>query len=735
MYRMHAPLAGLAFVALSAGWLHAGDEARRWQGTAADYQRAGEIQQLTRNKVFKARVVPHWFAKNSRFWYRNDLAEGRREFVVVDAAAGRREPAFDHERLAAALAKATGKPVQAERLPIESLDFPDTGQAVVLRAQGKTWECSLPAYELRPLTPTLSPEGRGKGEGLPAEDNLHPTQLNGPETSLSFVNRTAKDVKLFWLDWAGERQPYGVVRPGQTHEQHTFAGHVWLVTDSDGKPQGVYQAVEDHATVIVDGAKPITKKELAQAAAQPGNAGAAKPAKWVAIIEEHNVWLRETAANVRVPLTQDGSADDAYQGEMHWSPDGQYLVVLKTKPAEEHKVYEVESSPKDQVQPKLRSFSYLKPGDRIAVSKPHLFDAAARKEIPLSDALFPNPWSIEDVRWEPDARRFTFLYNQRGHQVLRIIAVDARTGQAQAIVDEQSKTFIDYAGKRFVAYLDAAREIVWMSERDGWNHLYLYDAQAGKVKNQITRGEWAVRGVDRVDEQKRQIWFHAGGIDPRQDPYHVHYCRINLDGSGLVRLTEGDGTHTVQYSPDRNFLLDTYSRVDLPPVTELRRTEDGGLLCTLERADASLLLATGWQMPERFSAKGRDGTTDIYGIILRPLRFDPARRCPVIENIYAGPHGSFVPKAWAEHYGMEELAELGFVLVMIDGMGTSHRSKAFQDVCWKNLADAGLPDRILWLKAAAQTRPYLDLARVASTEARPAGRALWARCCGILNST
>jgi len=221
-----------------------------------------------------------------------------------------------------------------------------------------------------------------------------------------------------------------------------------------------------------------------------------------------------------------------------------------------------------------------------------------------------------------------------------------------------------------------------------------------------------VRGVDRVDEQKRQIWFRAGGIHPRQDPYHVHYCRINFDGSSLVLLTEGDGTHTLQYSPDRSFLLDTYSRVDLPPVCELRRAEDGGLVCTIERADASALLATGWQMPERFVAKGRDATTDIYGILLRPMRFDPARRYPVIENIYAGPQSSFVPKAWSEHYGMEELAELGFVLVMIDGMGTSNRSKAFHDVCWKNIADAGFPDRILWMKAAAQTRPYMDIARV-----------------------
>ena len=176
-----------------------------------------------------------------------------------------------------------------------------------------------------------------------------------------------------------------------------------------------------------------------------------------------------------------------------------------------------------------------------------------------------------------------------------------------------------------------------MSERDGWNHLYLYDAKTGQVKNQITKGPWVVRGVDRVDEAKRQIWFRAGGIRPGQDPYYIHYCRVNFDGSGLTVLTAGDGTHKIDFSPDGRYLIDTYSRVDLPPVTELRRSDDGKLVCELQRADWHACLRTGWKMPERFVAKGRDGTTDIYGVIFRPTNFDPAKKYPVIEEIYAGP--------------------------------------------------------------------------------------------------
>jgi dipeptidyl-peptidase-4 len=364
------------------------------------------------------------------------------------------------------------------------------------------------------------------------------------------------------------------------------------------------------------------------------------------------------------------------------------------------------------LQPKLHTLSYAKPGDRIDVAKPQLFDVIRERQVPVADQLFTNAWSVSEVRWAPDSSSFTFLYNQRGHQALRIVSVNAATGESRAIVDEQSQTFLDYAGKQFSHYLDATSEIIWMSERDGWNHLYLCDAETGRVKHQITKGQWVVREVERVDEAKRQIWFRAGGIRPGQDPYYVHLCRVNFDGSGFLVLTEGDGTHEVEFSPDRRFFLDRWSRVDLPPVTELRRVENGNLVCELERADWSALLKTGWRAPEQFVAKGRDGQTDIYGIFIRPSNSDSAETYPVIEEVYAGPQGAFVPKGFGLQTRQHALAELGFIVVQIDGMGTSYRSKAFQDVCCKNLGDSGFPDRILWLKAAAAKYPYLDLTRV-----------------------
>ena len=441
--------------------------------------------------------------------------------------------------------------------------------------------------------------------------------------------------------------------------------------------------------------------------------------KWVAFEKDHDLYVKSADSEAdsedaeEVLLGKAGPDDDWYSDRhISWSPDSKKVVALRTRQGQQHDVSFVESSPKDQLQPKLHTHQYLKPGDRIPQSMPHLFDVETKREIPVGNELFANPWmSTPRIEWAPDSSRFFFTYNQRGHQVLRVISVDAGTGVAKTIVDEQSETFIDYAYKQYLRILHDADELIWMSERDGWNHLYLYDLSTGEVKNQITKGEWVVRKVERVDVKKRQIWFQASGIYEDQDPYYIHHCRVNFDGSGLTMLTNGDGTHSVFWSPDRKFLVETYSRVDLPQVTELRNAESGALICELERADWSRLLETGWNVPERFVAKGRDDTTDIYGVIFRPTNFDDSKKYPVIEKIYAGPHGSFVPKSFSEYLSAQAIAELGFIVVQIDGMGTSNRSKAFHDVCAKNLGDSGFPDRIKWIKAAAEKHAFMDLSR------------------------
>jgi len=443
--------------------------------------------------------------------------------------------------------------------------------------------------------------------------------------------------------------------------------------------------------------------------------------KWEARIDNFNVAVRPAGSQEWRRLGTDGSEGDFYDPEsIVWSPDSQKLAAYRVRPGFRRIVHRVASAPDDQVEPKLLAQLYPKPGDPVDIDRPVLFHVGDGRQLAVADDLFPNPYVMSKLAWRKDSASVSFTYQERGHQRARVIAIDAETGVPRVAISEETKTFINM-GRRFLHELDNGRELIWMSERDGWNHLYLFDGRNGGVKRQLTRGQWLVREVLKVDEDKRQIYFTASGRDPGRDPYFQHVYRIDLDGRNLTRLSSVDAYHDVAFSPDAAHYVLTYSRVDLPPVMELRRTSDGGLIETIETADISKLLAAGFRHPEPFVAKGRDGKTDIYGLIVRPRDFDPNKRYPVIENIYAGPHDNFVPKTWwpfgyhsggDKVVGMQAQADLGFVVVQIDGMGTLNRSKAFHDVAWKNLADGGFPDRILWHRAVAAQSPWYDVGRV-----------------------
>lgn len=433
---------------------------------------------------------------------------------------------------------------------------------------------------------------------------------------------------------------------------------------------------------------------------------------WLAYIRNYNVYIKHRKTQAEYQLSYDGSEGEFYSSFIIWSPDSKKLVTNKVRPNKKHLLYLISSSPEDQLQPRLSTRDYLKPGDALPVKVPQLFLVEGRKHVPLDPALFSQQYSLTDLSWRKDSRAFTFEYNQRGHQVYRVLEADGHTGEVKVLIEEKSPTFIDYSSKQYRYDVNDGKEIIWASERDGWNHLYLYDGKTGQVKQQITKGEWVMRNVVKVDEKARSIIFTGSGRESGQDPYLLQYYKVDFEGKHLQALTSENAQHTGRFSTDSRYFTDSYSRVDMPPVTVLRDA-DGKVIMELERADITALQQSGWRMPEVLSAKGRDNKTEIWGIILRPSNFDPSRQYPVIEYIYAGPHSSFVPKSFQANYrGMQELAELGFIVVQIDGMGTSNRSKAFHDVCWKNLKDAGFPDRILWMKAAAAKYPYIDLSRV-----------------------
>ncbi len=429
-------------------------------------------------------------------------------------------------------------------------------------------------------------------------------------------------------------------------------------------------------------------------------------------IRDDNIFIRDLATQAERQLTFDGAEKSYYVVTRDsWSPDSRMLAVSRNRPGTERYVHYVESSPDGQLEPNLTELFYQKPGDELTDRQPVLIDTATGAATVIDRSLFPNAYFQTEPRWWKDGRGFYVRYNQRGHQTFRIIEVN-REGVPRVLIDEQSPTYIEYSSKIVFEPVNDGKEIVWMSERDGWCHIYLYDGVKGVVKKQITKGAWAVRAVISVDQKRREIIFSANGMRPNEDPYFVHYYRINFDGTGLVQLTSEPGTHTVTFSPNYSVYVDTWSRVDMAPVTQLKRASDGAVLIELERSSTEALAAFGWSPPELFVAKGRDGVTDIYGLIFKPTNFDPTKTYPVIENIYAGPQGAFTPTGFAAYRPMQAQAELGFIVVQIDGMGTNYRSKAFHDVSWKNLKDAGFPDRILWHKAVAAKYPWYDMSRL-----------------------
>lgn len=434
-------------------------------------------------------------------------------------------------------------------------------------------------------------------------------------------------------------------------------------------------------------------------------------------IEEYNVVVHEVGKpyTERRILTQDGTLGRYYSSDISWSPDSRKILVCKRNKVERRYAYYVESSPRDRLQPVLHKQEYAKPGDELPQHWPTIIDVATGRKVEADAAQIENQYWLSWFQWSPDSREVTMEYNRRGHQLYRLLAMDAETGGLRTVVEERAATFVNYS-RLWRRFVNSGKQLLWTSERDNWNHLYLYDlrpaAKRGKAVpgvRQITRGAWFVREVKHVDEAAQTICFTASGVNKGEDPYLKHDYKIGFDGKNMVCLTPEEGNHTTVYSPDHRYLADTYSLVDRAPVTVLRSAADGHIVDTLEVADASRLQADGWVAPEVFVAKGRDGHTDMWGIIQRPTNFDPTRRYPVIEYIYAGPGDAYTPKSFTPYnWNMTGLAELGFIVVQLDAMGTSYRGKAFEEVCHKNLKDAGFPDRMAWIRAAAQRYPYMD---------------------------
>ncbi|MGE7387198.1 DPP IV N-terminal domain-containing protein [Streptomyces sp. NPDC004126] len=599
--------------------------------TIQDYQAA---EQLLRRAAHPGELVvgdkirPQWTDGGTRFWYAVSNGAGKR-FVLVDPAAGTRAPAFDHERLAAALAAASGHHADPGALPFTGIVLLDG--AVEFDAFGGYWRCELAEYTCEQAE--FTPPGN----------------------------------------------PLEVVSPDGKTAVHRHGHDLWARSLSDGAD------------------RPLTTDGAPDHAYGPGPDSTANA-----------TLLRKIGLPYLPPAVA-------------WSPDSTKVLAHRTDQREVRLTHLVESRPADGGAPRTHTQRFAHPGDEnVPRAELVVLDVATGTVVraQAEPLLMPvmSPVAAQWAWWAPDGSAVYYLARPRDLRTLTLHRMDPATGEVSTVLSESADTRVEpnqYAYEPPIVHL-LADEVLWYSQRDGRGHLYRYDLRTGELLGQVTSGEWAVRRILRVDEAERVVYFTASGM-VEEDPYRRTVCRAGLDGTGFARVTDDVLDHVVTLPGDQAYFIDSASTVDTPPVTTVRDWS-GRVLVELERADTTKLTATGWTPPERFRVKAADGVTDVYGVLYRPRGFDPARRYPVVDNVYPGPQVNRVAPSF-DPGGMgldaEPLAALGFVVMALDGRGTPGRDKAFHDASYGRLADAGnLADHVAALRQLAGDRPWMDLDRV-----------------------
>ncbi|WP_316850141.1 S9 family peptidase [Pedobacter agri] len=449
------------------------------------------------------------------------------------------------------------------------------------------------------------------------------------------------------------------------------------------------------------------------------------------LIKDYNLYLKDVASGKLTQLTTDGIKDYGYATDnagwkhsdspiLRWSPDSKKITTFQQDQRNSKDMYLVTTNVGS---PKLEAWKYPLPGDKsIATIRRVIIEVENPKVIAinvapdqhrgtLSDDI-SSSGTFDDIDWKADGSEVAFVSTSRDHKNEKFRIANAQTGAVREVFEETVKTqFESGQGTINWRYLPASKEIIWFSERDNWGHLYLYDAATGKVKNQITKGNWAVTRLIKVDEKKRTIYFMANGQD-KLNPYFGHFYKIGFDGKKLTDLTPEPGNHMVSFSPSEKYFIDNYSQPNVPAVVALRDI-NGKLITELAKTDVSRLSATGWKAPTPVSVKASDGKTDIYGLIFTPNKMEAGKKYPVIDYIYPGPQGGsmgswFFSASRGDH---QALAELGFIVVVIEGTSNPGRSKSYHDMNYGNMAENTLPDQISAIKQLSEKYP-IDTTKV-----------------------
>lgn len=591
--------------------------------TSKDYEHAEQFMNYnTESLVDLGSVRPNWVS-DDQFWYL-DTKSGNKTFMLVNAASRAKTTAFNHVKLAVALATATGAEVNANRLPFSFITLSDNGNTVDFTAEGKQWKFNKSTFQL--ISTGAAPER---------------------------------------LNMAG-----GMGRGGR-------GGGGNQVVSPDGKT--------------------------------------------AAFIKDYNLWVRDLASKKETQLTTDGIQYLGYATDnagwkssdrpvLRWSPDSKKIATFRQ---DERNVSDMYLVTTNVGKPVLKTWKYPLPGDKTIVTIQRvIIDVTAKKVINLQVPPDPHRATLsddisssgtfDDIDWNADASQIAFVSTSRDHKQEKFRIADAATGAVREVFEEVVPTQFE-SGRAAIdwRYLAASHEIIWYSERDNWGHLYLYDAQTGKVKNQITKGDWLVSRLLKVDEKNRELYFMATGLE-KENPYFAQFCKVGFDGKNFTVLTPEAGTHSVTLSPDDQYFVDSYSKPDVAPVSVCRNM-NGILITELETSDLSRLIATGWKAPTPVSVKAHDGKTDIYGLVFTPTKMDPSKKYPVIDYIYPGPQGGSVG-SWAfsaSRRDHQALAELGFVVVVIEGTSNPYRSKTYHDMSYGNMAENTLPDQIAAIRQLA----------------------------------
>lgn len=672
----------------------------------ATYARADRLRTLS-PYVTGGRVFAHWLEDGRRFHYRASGPGVRPGTVMlVEAASGRQQLLLNVEDLAKSLAKLSSTAVDPDGLPTWTIT-PDA--SALFTTIGKfTYRCALPASTCRRLG--------GSAGSAPSQ----------PAPAPSWAVRSP-DGK--WDAFVWNHNVY--VRPAHLAEPAISPASLGL-SSRPSVHSRFGAALEDNIISF----NPTGQRAGCDWGAPPGPVRASSPTV-------------EPPPPGSIALTSDGEPKHSYgrlwklgaepatldadryrpsRGALAWSPDSSKLVTRR-EDIRGVGIYPLYSSTSNQ--PVDHSYYYAAPGAaHIPQYDLYLLDLATRSAQRINVPPTGLTLAPGGAEWSPDSSALFVQSSDRGAKEVRLSTVDVRTGRVRPIIREASSTWVDMSngsGSNILSVVNGGDDIIWFSERDGWGHLYRYD-ETGRLKNQIERGDYSVAELTRVDGSAKQLYFTAWGKAPGI-PYYRHLYRVNFDGSGLVHLTPEPGDHHIQWSPDGRVFLDTQSAIDSPPVTVLRHA-DGRPIAVVSKGSDEMLRANGWRPAEVFKVKARDGVTDLYGILHRPSHFDPAKRYPIITNVYPGPFTGSVG-GWSfqgpdnfevarERYsfathgeGMgQSLAELGFIVIKLDALGTSRRSKAFRTFFYGNVIDNGLPDQVAAIRQLGQRYPWIDTERV-----------------------